>query len=141
MSLRIAIDFDGTIVEHRYPEIGKEKLFAFETLRLLQKKGHRLILWTIRAGDELEEAIQYCRERGVEFYAVNKNYPEEEVTGDVPRKIEADIYIDDRNVGGFPGWTEIYRMIHPEEHPDLNEEDQLIRHRRWWSRLSLFRKD
>ena len=46
--LRIAVDFDGTIVEHQYPAIGKELLFAFETLRQLQKQGHQLILWTYR---------------------------------------------------------------------------------------------
>jgi len=55
----IAVDFDGTLVEHRYPAIGKEILFAFETLRELQKQNHQLILWTIRSGKELEEAVEY----------------------------------------------------------------------------------
>ena len=73
----IAVDFDGTIVEHKYPAIGKEMLFAFATLKELQKKGHKLILWTIRTGELLEEAVDFCRQNGVEFYAVNKNYPEE----------------------------------------------------------------
>ena len=52
----IAVDFDGTIVEHRYPEIGREKPFAFDTLKMLQKEGHRLILWTVREDKLLEEA-------------------------------------------------------------------------------------
>lgn len=113
-SMRIAVDFDGTIVEHEYPKIGKEMLFAFETLKELQKQKHQLILWTYRNGKELEEAVEYCRNKGIEFYAVNKNYPEEVLDEDTPRKVQADIYIDDRNVGGFPGWSAIWQMINPE---------------------------
>ena len=111
----IAIDFDGTIVEHKYPEIGKEMLFAFETLRELQKQKHQLILWTVRSGKELEEAVEYCREQGIEFYAVNKNYPEEEFDETISRKIHADIFIDDRNIGGFPGWSKVWQMMNPPE--------------------------
>jgi hydroxymethylpyrimidine pyrophosphatase-like HAD family hydrolase len=110
----IAVDFDGTIVEHKYPAIGKEMLFAFATLKELQKKGHKLILWTFRAGDTLTDAVEYCRKNGVEFYAVNKNYPEEVMTESISRKINADIFIDDRNVGGFLGWSEIWQILHPE---------------------------
>ena len=107
----IAVDFDGTIVEHRYPAIGKEKLFAFETLKALQKQGHQLILWTFRSGKELDEAVEYCRKNGIEFYAVNKSYPEEEFTPGLSRKINADLFIDDRNLGGFIGWGEIWHII------------------------------
>lgn len=110
----IAVDFDGTIVEHKYPEIGKEMLFAFATLKALQAKGHRLILWTIRTGDLLEEAVEYCKNNGVEFYAVNKNYPEEKMDATVSRKVNADIFIDDRAVGGFIGWSEVWQTLHPE---------------------------
>ncbi len=67
----IAVDFDGTIVEHAFPAIGNEMLFAFDTLKALQKKGHKLILWTYRDGDLLEEAVVYCKEKGIEFYQVN----------------------------------------------------------------------
>lgn len=112
-SLVIAVDFDGTIVEHDYPRIGREMVFAFDTLRALQKKGHKLILWTYREGPLLREAVEYCRKNGIEFYAVNKSYPEEKFTADISRKINADIFIDDRNVGGFPGWGEVYQMLHP----------------------------
>ena len=114
-NIKIAVDFDGTIVEHQYPEIGKEKLFAFEALREMQKKGFKLILWTVRSGDKLEEAIEFCRNKGVEFYAVNKNYPEEVIDEDFTRKLEVDIYIDDRNIGGFPGWSAVWQMLNPEE--------------------------
>jgi hydroxymethylpyrimidine pyrophosphatase-like HAD family hydrolase len=113
--MMLAIDFDGTIVEHKYPKIGKAFPFAFETLKALQKKGHQIILWTCRTGKELDEAVKYCQNHGIEFYAVNKNYPEEQFDLNSPRKIHADIYIDDRNLGGIPSWGEIYRMICPEE--------------------------
>jgi hypothetical protein len=108
----IAVDFDGTIVEHKYPAIGKEMIFAFETLKAMQKEGHLLILWTYRAGKELEEAVEYCRKKGIEFYAVNKSYPEEEFDENTySRKINADMFIDDRNVGGFYGWGEIWQEL------------------------------
>jgi hypothetical protein len=112
--IKIAVDFDGTIVEHCYPSIGKVKLFAFETLKELQKKGYILILWTVRTGKELEEAVEFCKNNGVEFYAVNKNYPEEIVDESAPRKIEVDIFIDDRNLGGFPGWSEVWQILFPD---------------------------
>jgi hydroxymethylpyrimidine pyrophosphatase-like HAD family hydrolase len=110
----IAVDFDGTIVEHKYPEIGKEMLFAFETLKAMQNRGHKLILWTIRTGELLQEAVEFCRSKGVEFYAVNANYPEEVLDEKTSRKVNADIYIDDRSVGGFMGWSEVWTTLHPE---------------------------
>jgi hydroxymethylpyrimidine pyrophosphatase-like HAD family hydrolase len=112
-NIKIAVDFDGTIVDHEYPGIGKEKLFAFQTLKELEKMGVRLILWTFRAGKELDEAVAFCRENGIEFYAVNKNYPEEVFNESISRKIDADLYIDDKNLGGFPGWSEVWQMLNP----------------------------
>ena len=111
--MTIAVDFDGTIVEHRYPEIGEEIPFATETLKMLIKDRHRLILWSVREGELLEEAVEWCRQRGVEFYAVNRDYPEEEKekNNHFSRKLKADLFIDDRNVGGLPDWGEIYRMV------------------------------
>jgi len=109
--LIIAIDFDGTIVEDAYPKIGQPMIFAFETMKKLQNEGHRLILWTYRNGKKLREAVEFCEKNGIEFYAVNKNYPEEEFDGKISRKIHADMFIDDRNIGGFIGWTEIYKII------------------------------
>lgn len=108
----IAVDFDGTIVEDKYPSIGKPMMFAFETLKKLQSDGHRLILWTYRHGGRLREAVEFCRKQGVEFYAVNRSFAEEEFdVKTASRKINADIFIDDRNIGGFQGWGEIYQMI------------------------------
>ena len=109
--LIIAIDFDGTIVEDAYPGIGEPRIFAFETLKRLQEDGHRLILWTYRCNDRLDEAVAFCKENGIEFYAVNKSFPEEDFNGDVSRKIMADLFIDDRNIGGILGWGEIYQML------------------------------
>jgi len=110
--MTIAIDFDGTIVEHKYPKIGKTQLFAFETLKQLQKQKHKLILWTYRAGKELKEAVEFCKQNGIEFYAINSNFPDEKFEEDkISRKIYADIYIDDRNVGGFLGWSKIWELL------------------------------
>jgi hydroxymethylpyrimidine pyrophosphatase-like HAD family hydrolase len=120
----IAVDFDGTIVDHRYPAIGKEKIFAFETLKALQKQGHLLILWTFRSGKELEEAVDYCKRKGIEFYAVNKSYPEEQLTHSISRKINADIFIDDRNIGGFIGWGEIWQ--HFNQNASANEKEAFL---------------
>ena len=106
----IAVDFDGTIVENRYPKIGKEIPFAFRTLKMLQEEGHRLILWTVRVGSELEEAVEFCSKHGMKFYAINENYPGEGKNLK-SRKLITEIFIDDRNVGGFPGWGEVYEMI------------------------------
>ena len=115
--LIIAVDFDGTIVEDAYPKIGKPLLFAFETLQKLQNEGHRLILWTYRSGKKLEEAVAFCEENNIHFYAVNKSFPEEEFDGAFSRKIHADIFIDDRNVGGFLGWGEIYQLLVSDDSP------------------------
>ncbi|MCL1933442.1 MAG: hypothetical protein FWF53_06505 [Candidatus Azobacteroides sp.] len=107
----IAVDFDGTIVEHAYPKIGKPIPFAIDVLRKLQNEEHHLlVLWTVREGRLLDEAVNYCSKNGITFYAVNKNYPEEE-PGDTSRKLTADIFIDDKNIGGLPDWGIIYKAI------------------------------
>ncbi|KAB8152642.1 hydrolase [Kordia sp. TARA_039_SRF] len=116
-SLLIAVDFDGTIVEDAYPKIGSPKIFAFETMKRLQQDGHRLILWTYRSGKKLEEAVKFCADNGIEFYAVNSSYPEEKFDGKVSRKINADYFVDDRNIGGFIGWGKVYQIL-TNESPD-----------------------
>ncbi|MDR0938907.1 MAG: hypothetical protein LBN29_06075 [Mediterranea sp.] len=108
----IAVDFDGTIVQHRYPHIGEEIPFAIETLKLLRQDGHRLVLWTVREGELLDKAVAWCQARGLEFYAVNKDYPEEEDDHKgFSRKLKVDLFIDDRNLGGLPDWGVIYQVI------------------------------
>lgn len=105
----IAVDFDGTIVEHEFPKIGKPIPFAIETLLQLQKDGHVLLLWTVREGKLLQEALEYCQKKGLTFYAANKNHPDEEEP--FPRKLNADMFIDDRNLGGMPDWGVAYHAI------------------------------
>ena len=96
--MTIAVDFDGTIVEHRYPRIGEEIPFATATLKMLTNERHRLILWSVREGKLLEEAVEWCRKWELEFDAVNENLPEIiERYGSDGRKIYADVYIDDKS--------------------------------------------
>ena len=143
--MTIAVDFDGTIVEHKYPNIGEELPFAIDTLKMLQKNHHRVILWTVREGKLLDDAVQWCRERGLEFYAVNRDYPEE-TTDNNPhfsRKLKADIFIDDRNLGGLPDWGTMYDMItHHKKWSEMLEEVEPTsientqppkRKKHWWN--------
>ncbi|MBQ9285559.1 MAG: hypothetical protein IJ209_04660 [Bacteroidaceae bacterium] len=140
--MTIAVDFDGTIVRHRYPEIGEEIPFAISTLKMLIEERHRLILWTVREGKLLDEALAWCRERGIEFYAVNRDFPEEDVTRNenFTRKLKVDMWIDDRNVGGLPDWGTIYRIIteHKSFEELLTEELDPVGHAKklrkhhWW---------
>lgn len=139
-AITIAVDFDGTIVEHAYPEIGREMLFAFETLKALQDKGHRLILWTFRDGQYLEDAVNYCKERGIEFYAVNRSFPEEEFDLSLSRKIQCDMFIDDRNLGGFPGWSEVWQMLHPESGEFLHKLKNAEAHYNFRNKPSLIKR-
>ena len=120
--LIVAVDFDGTIVEDAYPKVGEPMIFAFDTLKKLQSQGHRLILWTYRSGKRLDDAVAFCKENGIEFYAVNKNFPEEIYDEKYSRKIHADLFIDDRNVGGFLGWTAIYKLIFNYEPPEKKKK-------------------
>ena len=106
----IAVDFDGTIVEHNYPKIGRPIPFAIDTLLQLQRDNHKLILWTVREGDLLQEAIDYCADRGLYFAAHNENYNGEE-RSKASRKLSVDLFIDDRNLGGLPDWGVIYNAV------------------------------
>lgn len=141
--MNIAVDFDGTIVTNRYPDIGTEQPFAVETLRMLQQKHHHnIILWTVREGETLEQAVKWCRERGLEFYAVNRDYPEEtlESNNHYSRKLKVDIFIDDRNIGGLPDWGTIYEIITKgrswtgimRERIRSAAQQEQPRKRRWW---------
>jgi hypothetical protein len=109
--MRIAVDFDGVLVKNRYPEIGEERTGAIEALIKLQKNGHQLILWTHRAGIELKAAINFCRERGLIFFAVNQNYPGEIFTEGTSRKVRADFYIENNFLSKDFSWTDIFMYI------------------------------
>ncbi len=133
--MKIAVDFDGTIVEHEYPKIGDEKLFAIETLKQIQKQGHQLILWTYRNGNELEDAVQFCKQRGLEFYSVNKNYPEEKFDENTPRKLNADLYIDDRNYGGFVEWSDIWQKFSNESIESIESDFLKNQKKSFWKKI------
>ena len=114
----IAVDFDGTIVEDKYPKIGKLRENAIEVLKKLQEEGHYIILWTCRDGSELEEAVLFLNENGFVPDKINDHsdrmielYPNSK-----SKKVYADIYIDDRNFSSycndmFLNWKFIYKAI------------------------------
>ena len=93
----IAIDFDGTIVDHQYPDIGHPVPLALETMKELQEQGHKIILWTMRSGTELAEARKYLEDSGVKLFGVNEN-PDQSVWTS-SKKAYAQIYIDDAALG------------------------------------------
>ena len=97
----IAIDFDGTIARHRYPDLGAPVPGAFEWMQRWQAAGAKLMLWTMRHDSEKEgpvltDAVRFCRENGVEFWAVNEN-PQQDWSGS--HKQYANVYVDDAAFG------------------------------------------
>lgn len=100
----ISIDFDGIISDGKFPDIGNPLPGAFEVMKELEAAGHRLVLNTCREGEELAQAVEFCRAHGIEFRSVNENHPDDEFRDVSGRKLLAHYYIDDRNLGGFPGW-------------------------------------
>lgn len=115
----IAVDFDGTIVTHQYPEIG-EDIGAFPILKQLIECGHQLILYTMRSGDRLQEAIDHCASNGIEFIGHNIN-PTQSTWTDSP-KVYAHMYIDDAALGTplvhpfdairpYVNWNEVKVML------------------------------
>lgn len=95
----IAVDFDGTLVENKYPKIGEPLRFGFNTIIKMQRDGWKIILLTMREGQLLEEAIKFSAKQGLIFDAVNENPFFEHEDEEQNRKIYADIYIDDHGLG------------------------------------------
>lgn len=95
--IKIAIDFDGTIVKHEYPKIGDPVPLAIETLKLLQDVGHELYLWTVRDGVEFEEAVKYLKANGLNFKGFNQD--ETQFAWNKSRKLYCALYIDDAAFG------------------------------------------
>lgn len=108
--LILAIDFDGTLVDHRYPKVGEPTPGSIKWLKRFQDLGAKLILWTMRSDGRddgtkpLTDAIEYCKGHGITFWGINRNPEQHEWTNS--RKAYAHIYIDD---AGFN-----CPMIHPE---------------------------
>ncbi len=130
----IAVDFDGTLCENNWPEIGKPNWFVINRLTERRAVGDKLILWTCREGDELEEAILWCLNHGLRFDAVNGNLPEmTEKYGNDCRKVFADEYWDDKAV--IASGHRVIRYIPPK----MGRPDVGITHterpRRLWMKL------
>lgn len=95
----IAVDFDGTLCFNRWPQIGKAKQPVIDFLIMQKQKGCKLILWTMREGEKLAEAVAWCQEHGLFFDAINDNLPEAQKRfGNNPRKVFANYYLDDHNL-------------------------------------------
>ena len=108
----IAIDFDGTISRGKYPAIDGQQPYAVVTVNQLYDDGHYVIINTCRSGDQLLDAINWMLAQGIRFHRVNDNHPEQTTLyGNNSRKIYAHQYVDDKNVGGFPGWLQVYESI------------------------------
>lgn len=97
MSLIIAVDFDGTVVKHKYPAVGETVEGSVETLKKIVEKGNRILLWTMRHDKELEDAVKWFEENGIPLFGVNNN-PEQKSWTESP-KAYAQIYIDDSALG------------------------------------------
>ena len=108
--MTIAVDFDGTIVENQYPQIGELQSGAKDTLQRLHREGHKIIIWTCRSGEQLAEAVNFLLENEIPFDRVNDNLRENiEHYGGNSRKVFADVYIDDKNIfSGRWNWDHIY---------------------------------
>ena len=121
MSGVLLIDFDGTIVEHTFPTIGEPLPHAFEVLKELKEHGWKLILWTCREDvghkinkQYLKDAVDFCKENGVEFDAVNETLLDFDFRAGYNcdmRKPHATWQIDDRNLGGFMGWLVVREIL------------------------------
>lgn len=121
----VAVDFDGTIVTHEYPEIGKPLPYAIETLKKITEAGGKLILYTMRDGQTLKDAIKYCQDNGVTLWSANVN-PDQH-TWSASRKVYANIYIDDAALGThtlhdpsfasrpYVDWVIVDALLFPEE--------------------------
>lgn len=108
----IAIDFDGTIVTNKFPAIGAPIEGAAETIRYLALDGHYIIINTCRSNDDAIAVVNYLRREGIPFDAINDNHPAHiKKYGNNCRKIYAHCYVDDKQVGGLPEWSEIYNYI------------------------------
>ena len=95
----IAVDFDGTLCESKWPEIGEPHIYIIQEVKKTQQEGAKLILWTCREGERLREAVEWCDGYDLHFDAVNDNIQEsKDLYGDNPRNISATEYWDDRAV-------------------------------------------
>jgi len=111
----IAVDFDGTLSRAKWPAVGFPNDLLFEYLIECKERGDKIILFSCRTGDALRAAVMFCNERGLVFDTINENLPEViEAYGEDPRKVTADVYIDDRGITAdnvIPRWFELEYLI------------------------------
>jgi hypothetical protein len=120
----IAIDFDGTLCSDEFPAIGRPNMRYIWFAKMAKRRGARLVLWTCRTGQRLKEAVTWCEWRGLSFDAVNDNLPDNFDKYGYSRKVCADYYLDDKNLGSPPTIAMLVRVLHEirkEEH--TKEED------------------
>lgn len=98
----LAVDFDGTLVENKFPEIGEVNPVIWEAVSAYKAAGWKIILWSCRTENMLQDAVDFCAYRGLIFDAVNENLPEVQAYyGGDTRKVFANMYIDDRSAALF----------------------------------------
>lgn len=108
----IAVDFDGTLCKDAYPQIGEPMPGAVKAMAELSRQGHYLIIWTCRTGERLKDAVNWLRQHHIHFDRINDHCPDNiALYGEGGNKIYADVYIDDKALGGFPGWFVAMDMI------------------------------
>lgn len=109
----IAVDFDGTLFRDAFPAVGEVMPGAVEAMRALHRAGHYLIIWTCRYGDRLLDAVNALATHGIPFDRINDHNPDNvaKYGGESGKKVYAHLYIDDKNLGGFPGWEVALKEI------------------------------
>lgn len=116
----IAVDFDGVLNARAYPEVGATVAGAVEGMQLLRMMGHTLIIWTCREGQDQTNAVNWLLRKGIPFDGINCNTRENiEHHSNDSRKVFADLYVDDRQVGGFPGWDAVVAWVKKLEQEEL----------------------
>ena len=109
-----AVDFDGLLVKNKFPEIGEIRQPMFNAVKLLQKNGWKIILWSCRTGDMLKDAVEFCVQHGLVPDAVNENLKEvREYFGSDTRKVFANMYLDDRSAN-YRSDLGVFATIPPE---------------------------
>lgn len=123
--ITLSIDFDGTVAAGKYPEIGEMLDQADVYINMLYAEGFHIIINTCRTGIHMNNAVEFMYKKGIKFHQINQNNPAYcHLYQEDCRKINADIYIDDKNLGGLPGhWSVIYQLIHNRA-DELREEFQ-----------------
>ena len=123
----IAIDFDGTICRSQFPTIQGEQPYAAEVIRKLHERGHYIIIWTCRTGENLLDAINWLAGHDIPFDRVNDNHPDNIAEhGGNNRKVYADCYIDDKNFGGFTGWPAVEQELIQKEIDEEREFNAMV---------------